>query len=962
MSFRTWWPRGYHLCAFAGLASLAVPALGRPTLPADAPATGQPIATDPAVRSGTLPNGMRYFIMRNPGPTHGLSIRLGIDVGSFEEYDAERGFAHFVEHLAFRTTRSAPDGGLDRHFAPFGIAFGRDQNAATTRFATTYRLDFATADDKGIAAGFRWLRDVADGVIFTDAGVAIERGVVLAEREGRNSPETVAAETMALFQTPGLRTVMRQPAGTTETLAAARADTLRAFYERWYRPENAVLVVVGDQPIETMEAEVRTGFTSWQGKGVPPARARRGAVDPARGLDSMVMAAPALPTIASACRIRPPAARDETEVARTGREIRSAIWRDILDERYKALINAGNSGLLGASIVANDEQEFAATCLITVPANDAWEKGLAAAQAELRRFERDGPTDSEVEAGIAGKRAALRGAIMAANARTAGPLADMILDRSLDRRPILSPRQSMYAFNLAVEQLDTAGVKTAAKADWSGTGPLVTLVLPTSIDKTQPRAAWLRNEQETALTAFADHQAAKWNYTDFGTPGTVASRQEIADPGFVRLRFANGVILNFKQSTLEANGVELRVQFGAGRRELPDDGYFGAILGTGLFTSGGLGRLSASELEESLRETGWQFEFQLGDDFFQFSKSTSKANVEIQLQVFAAFMSDPGFRSVIDERIPGAIDIMYRMVGSRPDMALGEALLATVDPGSSDRLPSKQAVTGLRSADFARLLKPSLTEAPIELTLVGDIDEKTAIRLVAATFGALPARTGGGKKRADVRFTRFPDRVWPTIRTTHTGPADRAAANLTWPTYVAEPSRRREEYALKLVAAVFNNQLRQRVRTELGKSYAPSVATTMPDNAAQGFLAAQLESNPADLDRLIEEARAVAQHISTGAITADEVEAARKPILSSAAAVRARNGWWAGALSGSARNPALTEEATGFEPLMSAITLAEVKAAAATWLTKAPIVTVALPQAAAIAVKPATAGNGKARP
>lgn len=955
MLIRTSWRLGWLVSV--GLATAATPAWAQSSERPEGIAVRRTVLADPQLRSGTLPNGLRYFIMRSAIPVGGLSMRLGIDVGSIEEQEAERGFAHFVEHMAFRATRSAPEGDWDRRFTPLGVAFGRDQNAETSPFATTYRLDFTSADAKGIEEGFRWLRDVADGVLFPEAGVASERGVALAEREIRESPEATASQALARFQAPGLRTIDRLPGGTRAAIAAARPDTLRAFYDRWYRPENAVLVVVGDQPPEAMEARIVGAFTSWQGKSARAVRAPLGKIDMRHGLDTFTIAAPTLPTIASACRTRPPLPRGDSEIVRTTREVRSAIWHAIVAQRFKALINAGNSGLLGAAIVGNDEREFAATCLITVPAGNAWEKGLAAAQAELRRFQKDGPTESEVDAQIAESRAALRGGI--GGTRTATVLAETILQRSLDRRPVVSPREAMHAFNVAVEDLDPAAIRAAVAADWAGAGPLVALVLPDKVEPVRLRDAWMRGEQATGLAAFTDRKAVTWAYTDFGKAGAVASREVIADPGFVRLRFRNGVILNFKQSSLEANGVELRARFGAGRRGLPDDGFVGASLGTGLLTAGGLGRMSAEDLEQSLRETGWSFDFQFGTDFFQFSKSTSTSNLQIELQVFAAFMSDPGFRTALDERIPGAVDIMYRMVGSQPELALGEALLLAVDPGNPTRLPPQSVSAALRSADFEKLLKTALTGAPVELTIAGDIDEATAIGLVAETFGALPARSGGPAPRADARFLRFPNRAYPVIRTTHTGAADRAAASLVWPTYIAQPARRREEYALKLAAAVFNDELRKRVRTELGKAYDPTVLTVMPDDADQGYLTAQIASSPADLALLIDETKAVARRIGAGAITAQALESVRKPMLSEAAAFQGRNAWWAAALSGSARSSAITEELTGFGELLSAVTLDEVKSSAARWLARSPIVTVATPVGATSSIAKPARGKGR---
>jgi zinc protease len=261
-------------------------------------------------------------------------------------------------------------------------------------------------------------------------------------------------------------------------------------------------------------------------------------------------------------------------------------------------------------------------------------------------------------------------------------------------------------------------------------------------------------------------------------------------------------------------------------------------------------------------------------------------------------------------------------------------------------MPPRAVMDAWRSADFARLLKPALIAAPVELTIVGDVDEATATQLVARTLGALPPRPARDGARADARFLRIPDRSFPVTRATYQGPADRAAAQLIWPLYVASAARRSEEYALKLTAAIFDTELRQRIRTELGKSYSPQVATQTPDDADQGILVAQIESNPADVEQLVAETQAVARKIAAGDITADELEAARRPILSKVAALRGRNVWWAAAMDGSARNPGITEEAIGMVPLMSSITLDQVKAAAAKWLTRPPIVTIVTPDGA----------------
>ncbi|MDQ3477709.1 MAG: insulinase family protein [Pseudomonadota bacterium] len=949
---------GACLVLAASALGCGMPALGQPS-GADDTHVRRSVEADASVRSGVLPNGMRYFVRQSASPAGELSLRLGFEVGSIDESDSERGFAHFVEHLAFRQTRSAPQGGLDSAFARLGVDFGRDLNAETSQFATAYQLDFNSANAAGTHQGFGWLRDVADGVIFSPSVIASEHGVVISEQVEKADEARRVSEALAKFHGPELRSTVRSPDGLSRSLSAVTEPALRSFYERWYRPENAVLVAVGDQPVVALEQLVRAHFTTWRGRGAPAPRAPLGRVNLNRGLDAMTLAAPSLPKSATACRMQgPPAAGDE--MSRLTREIHRSIWSAIYDQRMKRLVNGGSSSLLGAGVSADENKEYSTTCIVSLPTGDEWQKALAAAQSELLRLARDGPTEAELEVEVEAQRAKLRGAISNARARTTSQLAEVILDRALNRRTVTSSAEAMHAFNVAVEYLDVTTIKSAVNADWAGAGPFLTLMLPTKVEMAALRESWLRNAQGAALPAYADVAASSWPYEDFGKAGTVVGREQIDRPGFTRIRFSNGAILNFKRVTTQTNDVELRVRFGAGRKQIANQDFAAAMFGSAMFAAGGLGRMSAADIERSLRNVSWDFDFGIGNEAFEFSQSSISENLPSMLKVFAAYISDPGFRGDADVRIPDSVDLVLRNMATDPEIALSEAMTAAIDPGNPQLLPSREQLVKLKSADFARVLKGPITSEAIEVTIAGDTDEATAVRLVGGTFGALPVRRYADNRRADVRFLRFPNHPLPVIRARHHGEPDRAAARLMWPLYIASPERRREEYSLQLLAAIFDDAFRNRIRAELGKTYSPKVLTHMPDHADQGFLAADFASQPGDVERLVSEAKALAATLVSGRITSEQVEAVRQPLLSNFAARREKHSWWAAAMSGSARRPEITEELMQYESIMKSVTLEDVKAAAAKWLSAKPIVGIAVPGAVdeLVAGPPSAGGEG----
>jgi zinc protease len=927
---------GRALAAAAGLLALCGPARAIDPLPAEAKAT-----PDPAVRTGALANGLRYAIMRNDSPAGAVSIRLAVRAGSYDEEEAEGGFAHFIEHMAFRSTRQAPEGSLDTRFASLGIAFGRDENAVTGIESTIYQMDVPVADPAAVARVLEWLRGAADGILFTPAAVELEKGVVVAEQRARTSPATIVGREAARFQAPELRSIARDVGGTEASVRAATPAALQAFYERWYRPENAVLVIVGDADADVLLKSAEAAFGSWIGKGSPGSRARPTTL-PKRGLDSFSRSGPSLPLAESACRVAPLDGPRDASLERIRRETLSQIWVTILTDRATQATTRAGSALLGAAPMVNRSLPDARiACLIAVPNQGKWREGLAEAQAELRRFAETGPTALEVENAAEQLRSRLRGALYQSGTRATRDLAQAIVEGELGGAPYLHPREAMRVYDLLVAGLTPADVKRAFEADWSGNGPLLVMTGPDEVSPAELAAAWRTNETAAPLATFADRKAARWAYWKFGKRGKVESRD--AGPEYTRLVFRNGAVLNFKQTDFQSGGVEIRVRFGHGERGLSASERVPAMLAAGLFPNGGLGKMDFEQIGNALINSTWAFTLEARPTAFMLSSATLSDNVDQQMRLLAAYMTDPGFRPLIDEKLPTALDLSYRMLDSDPALVATLALERALFPGR-ESLPPRDRMAAYRAADFERMLKPALTRSPVEVTIVGDVTEDAATRAVATTFGALPPRPAlPPPPEGKGPFRYFPERLPPPVTETHRGPADKAAAVLAWPLYVASPERRREEYAIHLLRSILETRLLRQVRVVMGKVYAPAVGLATPDDADQGALTVTLEAAPEELPPLVEAARGVARDLAKGAISREELDAARTPVLASADQAQRENASWASIIAHSGADRAALRELTGFRSDLEALTLDDVRRAAATWLTPAPMLSRALP-------------------
>ena len=260
-------------------ACATAPRLGMPAITPDWAFMVSDLPVDPAFRFGKLPNGMRYVIRRNARPERTALVRMNVQTGSLDERDDERGFAHFVEHMAFNGSTNVPEGEMVKLLERNGLAFGADTNAQTGFEQTQYKLDLPRNDPKLLDTALMLLRETASELKFDEAAVARERGVVMSElRESLTYQRRNLEDQLAFFY-PLAVYPRRLPIGVPATLDAATGTSLKAFWAREYAPADTSIVVVGDFDPAVVEAAIVAKFADW-----PPepqaARGGQGTVDP----------------------------------------------------------------------------------------------------------------------------------------------------------------------------------------------------------------------------------------------------------------------------------------------------------------------------------------------------------------------------------------------------------------------------------------------------------------------------------------------------------------------------------------------------------------------------------------------------------------------------------------------------------------------------------------------------------
>lgn len=890
---------------------------------------------DASIRFGRLPNGMRYAIQRNTTPQNGASIRMRIDVGSTAEAEDQRGLAHFLEHMAFNGSKNVPEGEMVKMLERFGLAFGADTNASTGFTETIYQLDLPRAEDAPIDTAMLLMREIAGELNLDSQAIERERGVILSERRARDQFGLRRLEHYIGFALPGTPVATRLPIGTADVIQTAKAERFRDLYERFYVPERTTLIVVGDVDPAAIEAKIKTRFSNWT-------RATRGAeavstIDPARASQAAYFRDPDVPASVSILAVKPLVERADS-VAERERTLLEGLGNAIVSRRLARIARAADAPILGGSSSGGELFGAADYASLDIGAKgEDWRGALALGEQELRRALEHGFTQAELAEQLANVRTGIENAAKAESTRRSEALADGIAQAIEDDRVVTTPTYRLALFERLAPRLTVQAVEAAYRARWAGANRLVHVSGKSAIDRPETTIlAALADSAKVAVAAPKQSDATSFAYTDFGAPGRVVEDKRVADLGIRQLRFANNVRLNLKQTDFERDRVRLSLRVGGGALEFGKDQPGLALFMNNAFAAGGLAKHPYDDLQSLTAGRAVSVGLGAGADAFGSTTATTPRDLLLQLQLFAAYLTAPGFGAEGDAQWRRSTPVFYETLDASPAAVAGRdvpRILASGDPRFG--VPALAALEARDMADLRPALARAFASGAVEIGVVGDIDEAAVIEMVAKTFGALPARAADPAPLAEARAVRFPAERAPIVLR-HAGKADEAVSMTYWPT--TDDKDHVTDARLSLLAATMRLLLTDELREALGATYSPGASSnTSSIYPEYGFFGVSGNVDVKDLAAVDAAVARIAARLRDAPVDDDLLLRARRPILEAIDKSKRENGTWLGVLSRAQTEPRFIERFRNARPVYEAITPADLQAAAKLYLTAQPL-------------------------
>jgi zinc protease len=816
------WPGRSILAAVRRLTRLLTLTLFAALTVRAAPWVDQPgdLTPDPAIKLGTLPNGLRYAIRPNAEPKDRVSLRLLVSAGSLVERDDERGLAHFIEHMAFRGTKAFPQDSLVTTLERHCIGLGADNTAFTSYDFTVYHLELPDTTAATLRLGLEVFREYASNLTFDPGAIAKERGVVLSEKDTRNTPQQRVFDANVWSLWPDSRYYRRAPIGLESCIRQFTREQFVAFYDAWYRPERIAVIIVGNvEPAQA--AALITEILGPLAARAPPRPEPEDAI-PAHATtpDVAMFVDDSLGGVRfnfTHPQIHPRTPNTHAErVAYLHRALAFAMFAKRLEWTARR-----RSGTYVASSVTTDTfmPGWEVVAFSASSRSDNWRTLAAELEQEHRRAFMLGFKEDELKLAKATVARNYEQAVRSAPTVRSEAIAAQIGSNLLYGGVLTTPEEVQRDLAADLEAATLAQCAQAFRNAWTSAPPHVLVTTNSFFASNRNTICDVLNQSRGVKVRLQPPpEDVTFHYRYFGDPGKLAHEEYLPDLDVHLGRFDNGVRLNFKPTPFEADTVRVIVRVGNGKASQPADQPGLDLLARHGFINGGLVLHTNDELDALLTHHVVSVQFDVDTDAFVFYAQCARRDLLLTMQMIGAYLTDAAYRVSTLTETQAALGNFYNNYDSAPSGAIlrrAERVLAPNNPGIG--IPEPADTYARTFKELGKWLGPQFKKGAIELSIVGDVSWTEAATAVSSTLGAMHQRDPNPVQATAIPFaapSKFPVFYPLDLSMKQT--------SIAWYWPMTECNNTHMVRRCSLLAAVLSELVYARLRGELGATYTPA--------------------------------------------------------------------------------------------------------------------------------------------
>ncbi len=864
------------------------------------------IPVDPDVRIGKLDNGLTYYIRHNNWPENRAEFYIAQKVGSIQENDDQRGLAHFLEHMAFNGSKHFKGNELLRWCESIGVKFGTDLNAYTSIDQTVYNISNVPTTREGIVDScLLILYDWADGLLLEQEEIEKERGVIHEEWRLRTSAQQRMLERDLPKLYPGSKYGHRMPIGLMEIIDNFERPFLQAYYEKWYRPDNQAIIVVGDVDVNKVEEKIKGMFADIKLPENPEKVVKYPVPDNAEpiividkdkeqryNIMEVLMKHEAFPDTLKG-----------TMAYLITDYIKDAAL-SMLRDRLKEYAEKPESPFLqafasdGQYLLSNTVDAFE---LGFLPKEGQTEAALTAVLTEARRAAEFGFTPTEYNRFKADFTSNLDKQYSNKDKRFNSQFVNQYVQHFIDNDPIPSIDYTYETMKQIIPVIPIEAINEVAKQLISQKDSnLVVLnfnnekegaVYPTE-DGVKKAIAAARAAQ---IEAYVDNVKDEPLMTTMPKKGSVKKETKNDKFGYTELELSNGVKVVLKKTDLKKDQVILRGEGFGGSALYGEKDFANIKMFDDVVEASGLGNFTHTELEKALAGKIASASLSMSTYRQNVSGSSTPKDVETMLQLVYLYFTNINKDQKSFDNMMSTTETMLKNRLLQPENVLNDSVQATFSC-HNPRFKSIEA-SELKNVSYDRVLQiakeRTANAAAYTFTIIGNYDEATIRPLIEQYIASLPSKKKVEKaKKVD---TDFKGKVLNHFK--HKAETPKAIAVMYWYSNNL-PYNLENSIKATIAGQILSMEYLKKIREDASAAYTVGAAASMSRNDfdTEAYILAQCPMKPekADIANQIlrDEVNAMAKTCD-----ADKLQKVKEYLLKNLGDQRKQNSYWLGRIN-----------------------------------------------------------------